>query len=287
MEYLAKLEGAVLGFCVTEHYIDCVCGRKLLKLEKDSGKIVCQKEVFEKEGLARNLLADNGLLVLSDFCTLHVLRQSDYERIGKWQLGEDLTSDICGLAADEKTLYCSVRNGKMITVDRTSFARKEFEISDSSMWDVCPYDKYLLCGTVDGRLLLLDKATLTIRKSLTLGRQNIKSLCTDGEILYAAGQDKKLWKINLTEFAVKDVKRNVHKKMFQCVGVYDNMLLTVSYPCGEIAFWNRDTLEKLREISVPLKLSGCACIDGDKLYIASRNIEGIGMLRLREAQNGT
>lgn len=287
MEYLAKLEGAVLGFCVTEHYIDCICGRMLLKLEKDSGKIVCQKEVFEKEGLARNLLADNGLLVLSDFCTLHVLRQSDYERIGKWQLGEDLTSDICGLAADEKTLYCSIRNGKMITVDRTSFARKEFAISDSSMWDVCPYGKDLLCGTVDGRLLLLDKAILTIRKSLALGRQNIKSLCTDGEILYAAGQDKKLWKINLTEFAVEDVKRNVHKKMFQCVGVYDNMLLTVSYPCGEIAFWNQDTLEKIREISVPLKLSGCACIDGDKLYIASRNIEGIGMLRLREAQNGT
>lgn len=71
------------------------------------------------------------------------------------------------------------------------------------------------------------------------------------------------------------MQKNVHKKMFDCVGLYDDMLVTVSYPCSEIALWDKDTLEKSSEIKIPLSLSGNAFIDGDKLYISSRNIYGL------------
>lgn len=70
--------------------------------------------------------------------------------------------------------------------------------------------------------------------------------------------------------------------MFDCVGLYDNMFITVSFPCNEIVMWDNNTLEKVKEIQVPLKLSGCTHIDEGKLYICSRNIPRIGIIDLKE-----
>ena len=66
--------------------------------------------------------------------------------------------------------------------------------------------------------------------------------------------------------------------MFDCAGLYDDMVVTVSYPCSEIVLWNKNTLEKIKEINLPLKLSGDTYIDENKLYICSRNISGIGLI---------
>lgn len=203
MEYLVNLDSAVLGFCVKESSIDCLCKKSLQKIEKASGKIIYKKDLFAKEGLAKNLVADEKQIFVSDFCTLYVLNGDDYEIIGKWKLGEDLSSDICGLTADEKKIYCSIRNGRLITVDRSSYTRKEYSVSASSMWSLKTYDRYLLCGTVDGQLLLLDRETMSIEKKLILSKQNIRSLYVNDRILYAASQDKKLFKISLPEFEIR------------------------------------------------------------------------------------
>lgn len=280
MEHLTKLEGAVLGFCMKTQYIDCLCKKKLQRIDKTSGKVIYEKEIFEKDGLAKIMLADEKQIFISDFCTLYVLKEEGYEIVGKWKIGEDLSSDICGLAVDEKRIYCSIRNGRIITVDRDSFVQKEYSVSSGSMWSLKLYENYLLCGTVDGQLLLLDRETMRVLKKLILGKQNIRSLLVDGQILYAAGQDKKLFKIDLQKFEILKAQKNVHKKMFDCVGIYEDMLVTVSYPCSEIALWNKSTLEKSKEIEVPLSLSGNAYIEENKLYIASRNICGIDCVYL-------
>ena len=284
MEYLINLEGAVLGFCVKNHYIDCLCKKKLQKIDKDSGKVVCEKKIFEKEGFAKILLADEKQIFVSDFCTLYLLQEEDYEIVGKWKIGEDLSSDICGMAVDEKRIYCSIRNGKIITVDRDSFVQREYSVADSSMWSLQLYENCLLCGTVDGQLLLLDRETMSLREKLVLSKQNIRSLFVDDKILYAASQDKKLFQIDLSEFEIRKVQKNVHKKMFDCVGSYEDMLVTVSYPSSEIALWNKNTLEKCKEMEVPLSLSGNAYIEENRMYITSRNILGIGCVDLKNIQ---
>lgn len=193
MEHLVELGAVVTGFHVTEQCIDCMSGKNLIKVDKSSGDIIFQKEVFEKEGLSRKLIADEGQIFIYDFCTLYILNQKDYELVGKWQLGDDLSSDICGIAADRDTVYCSIRNGKIITVDRQSYQIKEFPVSESSMWSVKTYDTYLICGTVDGKVLLLNRSTLAVEKELALGKKNIGSLYLDGDTLYAAGHDGKLF----------------------------------------------------------------------------------------------
>ena len=281
MEYLAKLGAPVLGFSVQGDHIDCLCGKKLQKIEKASGKLVYEKEIFEKEGLSRILRADNGQIFISDFCTLYAFSQDRYELLGRWQLGKDLRSDICGMAVDRDTVYCSIRNGKLITVDRKSFQRQEYVVSDSSMWSLKIYDRYLLCGTVDGQLLLLDRKMVTIQASIRLGKQNIRNLFVSGNTLYAASQDKRLHIISLPDLTVIEEKRNVHQKMFNCAGLWEDALVTVSFPCSEIALWNRGTLEKIRVIPVPLQLSGCTYIDMERMYISSRNIDGIAIINFQ------
>lgn len=208
--------------------------KKLQKVGKESGNLISSREIFEKEGLARILCANNDQIFISDFCTLYAFRQDNYELLGKWQLGENLSSDICGMTADEDTVYCSIRNGKLVTVNRASFQHREYVISDSSMWNMKVYGRYLLCGSVDGQLLMLDKEMMTVQKRIYLGKQNIRSLFIDNQILYAASQDKKLYKISLPDLEVMDIKRNVHKKMFNCAGLYRDMIVTVSFPCSEI-----------------------------------------------------
>ena len=170
MEHITNLNGIVTGFNVTETYIDCMCRKELLKIEKHSGDIICKKVIFEKEGFSRKLIADDEQIFIYDFCMFYVFSQKNYELLGKWQLGNDLSSDICGMAVDKDTIYCSIRNGKIITIDRQSYLIKEFNVSDSSMWSIKTYDKYLVCGTVDGKLLLLDKTDFSIEKTLVLGK---------------------------------------------------------------------------------------------------------------------
>lgn len=282
MEHFIELDAVVTGFHVTEQGIDCMCGKNMIKVDKYSGDIICQKEVFEKEGLSRKLIADEEQIFIYDFCTLYILNQKDYELIGKWQLGDDLRSDICGIAADDNTVYCSIRNGKIITLDRRLHQIKEHMISESSMWNIKTYDSYLVCGTVDGKVLLLNKATLSIEKEIVLGKKNVGSLYLDGDTLYAACHDGKLFKIDMGSFAIEAFTKNVHKKMFDCAGIYENRLVTVSFPCSEIAFWHKDTLEEINRIHTPLKLSGCTQIENDFMYISSRNILGIDRIKLDE-----
>ncbi|MDE7261150.1 MAG: hypothetical protein K2N78_03680, partial [Oscillospiraceae bacterium] len=255
MEHLVKLDGIVTGFNVTEHCIDCMCGKDLLKIDKHSREVIYQKKVFEKEGLSRKLIADDEQIFIYDFCTLYVLNQKNYDLLGKWQLGSDLSSDICGIAVDNDTIYCSIRNGKIVTVDKQSYLAKEFIVSESSMWSIKTYGQYLICGTVDGKLLLLDKSTLSIENNLVLGKKNIGSLYIDGGTLYAASHDGKLFKIGMGNFEIETTMKNAHKKMFICAGICGGMLITVSYPCSEIALWNKDTLEKVKVVNTPLKLS--------------------------------
>lgn len=280
MDRVVELDGFVTGFHVTKHCIDCMCGRDLLKIDKHSREIIYRRAVFEKEGSSRKLLADDEQIYIYDFCTLYVLDQKNYELLGKWQLGNDLSSDICGIAVDDTAIYCSIRNGKIITLDKQSFLAKESIVSNSSMWSMGTYEQYLICGTVDGKLLLLDKSTLSIEKDIALGKKNIGSFYMDGGTIYAASHAGKLFKIGMGNFAIEASVKDAHKKMFACAGICGDMLTTVSYPCSEIALWNKDTLKKTKVIHAPLKLSGSTHIENNGMYICSRNIFGIDWIQL-------
>ena len=280
MEYAARLDHVVTGFHIDDTSIDCICGNKVVKIEKSTGKVILESILFEKEGFSRNLMATESQIIIRDFCMLHILDKANYSVLSSLSLGTDLSSDICGMTVDENHIYALIRNGKIAVIDRVTFQIKTYDLANHSMWDIRTYKNALIGGSVDGKLLWINKDDMTISKSMDLAKQNVRSLVIETDIIYSASQDKKLSKIDLQEFHCITQKRNVHKKMFDCIGLFENNLLTVSYPCSEISFWDKDTLTLTKTINQPLSLSGNTWIEDDILYITSRNILGIGMIHL-------
>lgn len=216
---------------------------------------------------------------------LSLYRQDTLEKLGEWKLGSDLSSDICGQYIDESFIYASMRNGKLTRVDLLDFSYSSFEIGSASSWSLAAYQDKIIAGTVDGKLLLLEKESMHCVKQLQLSRQNVKSLFVDGDTLYAAGQDKKLYMIDLPTFELIRKQSNVHRLMFDITGVQDNLLYTVSHPCCEISVWRNDGTE-VNSFPYRLRLSGSSLIDGNALFISSRNINGIDKIELSDLQRG-
>ena len=51
------LSTVVTGFVIVDDYIDCICGEKVVKLDKHNGTILEEKQIFEKflEEISGNL----------------------------------------------------------------------------------------------------------------------------------------------------------------------------------------------------------------------------------------
>lgn len=138
----------------------------------------------------------------------------------------------------------------------------------------------MYAGNVGGELLVIDKDSLEAVKRIQAHRQNLKSLLVTDTHLWTASQDKRLVQWDRQELESVQMVRNAHRKAFSIIGLWQDQLMTVSYPCGEITLWDQPTLERIRTIRIPGTLTGTARLDGDTVYLASRQIEGIVGLSL-------
>lgn len=191
-----------------------------------------------------------------------------------------MKSDICGITFDKDNIYASIRNGSVAVINRKTFENNIYKIFDYSLWNLESYNDNLISGTTNGKLLIIDKNDMVIKNSIDIGKQNIGTIIIDKNSVYTAGQDKKLSKIDLKELKCKALRRNAHIRMFDCIGIYGNTVITISYPSSEIGFWDKETLDLIKTIKIPLSLTGRTFIENDCLYISSRNIQGIILFHL-------
>ena len=281
MEYLINTDKCVTGFFLDKNSVDYVSNRNIYKMDRKSGNIIKTAELFKKEGFARDLLANNELLFIKDFCSLHIVNKHEYNTKKVLELGTDLRSDICGMVIDEKNIYVCIRNGSITVIDMNEMEIKgNYQISNGSFWDIHVFADYLVGGNVNGELIFIDKKSMKIKDTIILNNQNIHNIVIDNNLIYAAGINKTIYIVDANQFNCINKKRNVHRKMFNCVGVYKKDLITVSYPCSEISFWNKETLEHKKTINIPLNLFGRTYIEKNKLYISSKNIMGIVVCNL-------
>ncbi len=54
MERIANLSGVVTGFSVTESYIDCICGKELIKIE-NAPEILFAKRKFLRKKVSQEI----------------------------------------------------------------------------------------------------------------------------------------------------------------------------------------------------------------------------------------
>lgn len=283
MNYLVNLEKCVTGFCVDNQFVDCISNESVYKIDKHTKEIIYSKKLFKKEGFSRDLIANDKFLFIRDFCTLYIMDKSNYSILSTLQLGTDLSSDICDMSIDEKSIYACMRNGAIKVIDIKNFTIQEINgISSTSIWGLDSYKDILLGVNVGGELLYINKANMELIKSVSLSKQNIGSFSIDRYKIYAAGQDKTLYIVDIESGKCISKKRNTHKRMFDSIGIYNNYIITISYPCNEITFWNKETLELESTISIPLKLSGRTMLENDTLHIASKNINGILSFDLKQ-----
>jgi len=207
---------------------------------------------------------------------LYIIDKHEYNVKKVLELGTDLRSDICGMAIDEKNIYACIRNGTITVIDiKEMHIKGIFHISNRSFWDIHVFNDYLVGGNVNGELVLIDKRSMKIKESLILNNKNIHNIVIDNNLIYAAGQNKTIYIVDANKLNCINKKRNIHRKMFNCAGIYEKELITISYPCSEISFWNKETLEHRKTINIPLKLFGTTYIEKNKLYISSKNVMGI------------
>ena len=273
------LDAPATAFSVQGKKLSVLCGRELLLVDVPSAQIQTRKTVFEKDGFARFTAMNEKTVVVSDFTRVYAFSRCDFSEKGSYVLGEDLTSDVCSLYADEKFAYAGIRNGSLARIDLESGEVSRHVLSDSSSWAITGWKDKLLCGTVGGALVMLSKETMEKEACLQVSKQNLRSLCVCEDTLYIASQDKRVYEIDLPRFSLVRKSGILHQKMFDIAGKKDGRLYTVSHPCGEISVWDED-FTRVSALNMPLRLSGSSCIKDNALLLSSRGFFGVERLDL-------
>jgi hypothetical protein len=273
-EYFST-ESFVASFDIQKEHIFILSGYTIYKLDKAEAKVAAQRELFQKEGKSRALIADEAWIYCKDFCDLHILEAETLQTVRKLRLGEDLSSDIGDMHDDESDVYLSIRNGAMIRLHKGTLDYETYPVTDSSIWDFCLRGNRIYAGNVGGDLLVIDKPRMEVVTKIESGKQNLKSILVTEELLLTASQDKKMIARDPKSYAIRKTLNNIHKKAFAILGILDNQVYTICYPMGEIKVWDAQSWELAATLTFPGALTGEARIEGRRLFLASRSIKGL------------
>lgn len=280
-ELFLNTPSPVLSFALAEETVYLLAGNELRIHDTASGKLLQSLTLFSQPGLARSLLLTPGFIFCKDFITLYAIARASLEIEARWQLGQDLSSDICALCHAGDTVFASLRDGRIVRINCNLNEQPEFRrVSESAIWDMIPARGLIYAGNVAGQLLEIDPASLQTLRVVQAHRQNAKSLFADGGTLYSAGQDKTLASSRLPPMEVLQVKRKAHVKAFQIAGRSGDFLLSVCFPCGELKLWELPELREAKRIELAGCLTGETVIRNGCLYLASRAVNGLLRIEL-------
>jgi len=275
MKNYLEFDSPVLSFSMENDNIYALKGKTIGKYPRKDLKEPLEVTMFEKEGLARGFIIDEKYLYCKDFCMFYIINKSDLSCIYKAKLGEDLTSDICGMTFDTKHVYVCLRDGSMVVINKVNYDTTLYKISNSSIWVIKSFKDLLYAGNVEGCLLIIDKSSMEVVKTIKSHKQNLKSLYVDDQRIITVSQDKQIIIRDYNTLEIINSVKNAHKKMFHIAAIWNQFLLTVSFPCGEMKYWELDTLNLIKTIDITRALSGDVEIEGSTIYLSSRKVNGI------------
>jgi len=270
-----ELEHSVAAFDLDADRIYLLYDNAVIALERSGATTVDEYQLFTKKGKARKLVVDDRYVYCSDFCDLHILAKAPLATVKALTLGEDLSSDICGMQTDSDRLFVSIRNGTLVRIDLQDFRLVSRQVSEKSMWAFVIHGDRIYAGTVGGKLLVIDADTLHVVREIEAGKKNIRSLMIDGDRLLTPSQAKHLIVRDLASLEAVATVRNVHQRTFDIAGCAGGKLYTVCHLYGELKVWDGTALELLDTLQFSRGLSGHACIDSGRLYLSSRNVAGL------------
>jgi len=259
---LVELENPILKFKKLGNILYIISGKEFVKVDCITGEVLQKAEPFFQNNKTRDFVIDKDAIYCRDFYRLYKIELETMEIIDRWELGSDLSSDVCALGYDETNIYVCIRNGGLSVIHKNSGEMKSYKISESSIWDIIVGD-YIYAGNVEGELLVIDKADIKILKKKAVHKKNLKSLLPVGDVIYTASQDLSVAKVDTETLVIKDHRKRCHKKMFYFAGTWRDFLLTVCPPCGEMKLWNSSDLSLYKAMN---RGTWDSFVEGDFLY---------------------
>lgn len=222
---------------IKDNFLYLCADKELIKLDLKTLTVISRNTIFPKNGKSRDFIIDQDYIYFREFCTCFKIHANNLSIVNQWKLGQDLSSDICGITSDGTYFYAGLRNGPLATIHKETNEVNYHHVSDASIWTL-KIDKYLYGGNVNGELLKIDKQTHKVLQCQSIHKKNLKSLLLTSNQVYTASQDLSVGIIDLATFNCIARIKKCHNKMFYIVGIWKDYLITASPPCGETKLWN-------------------------------------------------
>jgi len=266
---ILDIENNGLNMAVDDNYLYMRNNRIMYKFDLSRMCITTQNEIFKKDGKARGFSIFNEFIFLWDFLDLYILNKNDLTIIDSLRLGENLSSDVCGVMwFDPPDAYVKIRNGWVYVLNINTKSINKIQVSDISFWSDCVTEKYLYVGTVNGELLELDKTSFKITRKIQLHKKNIYSIVHEGGLLYTASQDGTIKVVNTAILETVNVAKKAVTGMVEFAGIHSDNII-VAGNRNPLAFWDKKTLQ-LRE-SVNLVYNRDSTLSGNNLYFCDNH----------------
>ncbi len=257
-----------------------ICSEKsILKVDKNTGELLQSQIVFPKNRRSREFFVDGQYLYCREFCTFYKIDTESFSIVHQWELGTDLSSDICGIDFDEKNVYAGIRNGPIAVIDKVSKEVAYHHLTDSSIWHMV-VEEYIYAGNVNGELLKIDKTNFELLNCEHVHKKNLRSLLVTDNTIYTASQDLSFNVIDKESLRIITQNKRSHKMMFYLLGLWNGYLITVSPPCREMKLWNIS--DQSLHTTIP-KASWSMQIDGDIIYLMDS--KGVSYIELKDLIN--
>lgn len=147
---------------------------KLFSYNLLSKNITTSSYRFKQSGLSRRIVFNSKYLYVRQFCTIYEFSKTNLEKTRKWKIGKDLSSDITGVCCDDEKVYMGIRNGGFAVLDIDSGKIENFNICNSSMWDMTEKDEYIYAGNVDAQLLRIRKSPFKLEDAIKAHKKTAK-----------------------------------------------------------------------------------------------------------------
>ena len=261
---ILDLKNDGMNLVVHDEHLYIRCNRSIYKYNLTNMQLAAENTVFKKDGKARGFSIFNNFVFLFDFLDIYILNKDDLKLISSLRIGENLSSDICGIIwFDPPRAYIKIRNGWIYVLDIETNKLEKTQISDSSFWSDCITENELFVGTVNGELLDIDKKTLEASRRIQLCKKNIYSIVYENGLLYTTSQDQTIKVIDAASFKTICVAKKAVTGMVNIIGIYKDNII-VAGERNPLTFWDKNTLQKRGSADFPQNRS--SVISGDVLY---------------------
>ena len=267
---IISLENNGLNMEILKNDIYVRNGKNMLKYDLISFNKTMEKQILNKDGMARSFFINGNKLYLRDFCDLYELNCNSMETLRTWKLGENLSSDICSENGDKNNIYACIRGGNIIKIDIKTGKYKNYLISNSSMWDIIVNKNFIYVVNTEGQLIQIDGNNMSIIQTKNVHRKNIYSIIIHKNVLYTVSQDKALIATDSRNLDTLCIAKNVMNNMSIIIGIFNNKLVTSNPNRNEITIWNINDLSVNKIIEFPTYRNG-VIIHKNAIYGSNKN----------------